>query len=259
MHFARGSQAIKFPLGDGDYRYRTNSITTSNNGQYVIVTGHKEYGFTKYNVILTSNDYGETWTCTHKAVNYEYTTSVAMSSDGGIAFVGEWNEDSNDGIVKKSKDYGQSWTTVKTLPQYYKPIEIAISADGTTVFVAALDTYDESNSELWTSNDIGNSWCYKPHKFMKSYPKSIATAGEDGSILFLIMSTNELIKVVNPNTVTATISKTTMEGCSFDTVYTSSNSQIVFIRTKYKGEMILIGSGDEGKSWKRIGVSVQSL
>jgi len=119
-------------------------IAMSSDGKYqTIVT-------TKY--ILTSSNYGVTWTRALETPNSVPFFSNTMSADGRFQLVVSAGKDNFEGRVYASNDYGLTWKITKDFGLYSSLTSIANSDHG------RLSVLTVKNGFVFTSVDYGNNW-----------------------------------------------------------------------------------------------------
>jgi hypothetical protein len=116
-------------------------VSVSSNAKYqnVIFELNQESGAE----ILSSSDYGTTWT--HTATTSDLFSIINMSANGKYRMIGQ--EAGTYGQVRISSDYGETWTSVGTSSIW---IDSAMSADGKYQIVAGV--------KIQMSSDYGATW-----------------------------------------------------------------------------------------------------
>jgi hypothetical protein len=125
--------------------YNFYSVSLSSDGKYAMAPG---YG----NQILTSSDYGNSWTARDSVRNW---LRGAMSSDGKFQAA-----TADSGQVYTSSDYGVTWTARDSNRSW---IDVAMSSDGKymTATVASGQIYTSSDYGVtWTARDSNRSWYF---------------------------------------------------------------------------------------------------
>lgn len=131
--------------------YKEGSGTSSYDGwDYVAVSASGQYvyaaGGTNGDQIISTADFGDTWSCCYVSSVDGSITSIAVDSTGqNVVYV------NNGGYVRTSYDYGGHFSTA-----YSSTLEwssVAVSSDFVTMFLVAFD-----NDYLYRSTNSGVDW-----------------------------------------------------------------------------------------------------
>ena len=137
-------------------------------------------GTTTTTTLLTSDDYGDSWTRRdHGMALSGSIDDLASSSDGSRLFAAEY---ATDGGLWTSDDYGVTWTKrVNGAAQNKDYKRVAMSHDGQRLAVMT----ETVPINLYVSQDFGETWVARtfPNSAGSIFPPSLAMSGDGETLL----------------------------------------------------------------------------
>jgi photosystem II stability/assembly factor-like uncharacterized protein len=208
-----------------DGKYQTLTITSSSRGDISFPSS-----------IVTSNDYGLTWSIISNLGKNICTN--AMSYDGKYQIAGDYGSDSAG--IYKSKDYGKTWDFIQTEKNDLW-IAGALSSDGKYQIYVSQKPY-----VIYRSSDYGETWIRS--KFVSNssiYGVGMSANGKNLVItppLLKIYSSTDYGETWNNNNNTIGYKAFTNISSSLDCSYQTA--------TIFNGKILI--SKDYGESWSEI-------
>jgi len=136
-------------------------VTSSNDGQYVIVT-RSQTSISTNSICVRSTNFGQNWSNVSNlsSSNAEWY-SVASSGSGQIAYIGERSNNTSTPMYK-STNYGQNWSLIGAatgipVSSSIKWYGIACSDDGIVIY-AADNNVNINGGRIYRSGDSGANW-----------------------------------------------------------------------------------------------------
>lgn len=154
--FFKDFWAISNDYGENWTVYNTGtlfkSFACSETGQYIIATGLSD------GLLYTSYNYGVDWIA--RTAEAKTWMAVACSQDGSR--MGALRNEVDTSGIALSSDYGVTWEDHNPLVSLDSLFEsngtIAFDADGSNIIVGAWNSRHNETSQLYVSNDWGESW-----------------------------------------------------------------------------------------------------
>ena len=147
-------------------------VTSSNDGQYVIVT-RSQTSISTNSICVRSTNFGQNWSNVSNlsSSNAEWY-SVASSGSGQIAYIGERSNNTSTPMYK-STNYGQNWSLIGAatgipVSSSIKWYGIACSDDGRVVY-AADNNASQNGGRIYRSGDSGANWVVCPGSPQKNW------------------------------------------------------------------------------------------